>query len=296
MSTFSKIAQGLRLTGVSGATNDMVGNWLKGLGLAGATPDMLFAYLRSTGLTGSLSDMLSAYVFPLSAITKVLVDLDGTSNGYYSFSSPQVFTDDFEIEIDFRSTNTGITQSLFGRDTQGTYLQLRSNGDVLFFLEGTAVNASGNFDDGELHTARVLRSGFNINLFIDGTSLASSTSSASLVITKLGGWGNAFSNYFKGVLSNARLNNTTTPANSLVFGLDNLTGNTEVNNGITLTYERIAETVSIRDTYDLSANESQWVGSLQTIDIATQTGTNATTYSGSPTTYSGSPTIYSGEV
>ena len=76
--------------------------------------------------------------------------------------------------------------------------------------------------------------------------------------------------FLNGILSNLSLENITTPANSLAFTLGELTANSEVNNGVTLTYNNIATTQDVRDTYTLSSDGTQWVGALQTIDIAAQ--------------------------
>jgi hypothetical protein len=263
MSTFSKIAQGLRLTGVSGATNDMVGNWLKGVGLAGATPDMLFTYLRSTGLTGSLSDMLSAYVFS-SVQDKVLIDLSPTSNGFYTLSTPKIFAADFEIEIDFVSTNQSENQHLTGAVSFNRYEILFSNNNNLIVYDGSIGASVHNITglpylNGKLHTIKATRVGGLQSLFINGTLVASSTRAVGNATIDCLGSRERTTSFSNGIISDVKLTDITTPANSLEFGLDNLTGNTETNNGVTLTYNNIGTGTDVRDTYTLIGND--YIGS-----------------------------------
>jgi hypothetical protein len=273
MSTFSKIAQGLRLTGVTGATNDMVGNWLKGLGLAGATPDMLFAYLRSTGLTGSLSDMLSAYVF--SAVQgKVLIDLSPTSNGFYSLSSSFVASSDHTVELDVYVSSFADRVVLVGNTNGGgTFIRINSATEILFHIAtGVSSNVSITaIPTGKLSTIKAVLVGSNIKIFLNGLLAGQGTISDPIpaseynVIGQKGGV-----NFFGGIISNVKFKDTVTLSNSLEFKLDQLTANTEVSGGVTATYQNIGTGTSVRNTYVLSNDGTQWVSDLRTIDIAAQ--------------------------
>jgi hypothetical protein len=263
MSTFSKIAQGLRLTGVTGATNDMVGNWLKGVGLAGATPDMLFTYLRSTGLTGSLSDMLSAYVFA-SVEDILLIDLARTGNGFYSLDSPFQPAGNFEVEFNFQTTSSG--GSLIAGAKQATdTINIDVNNQKLrsFAYVGTSlqdiITSPADVDDGVLNTAKLTYIGTTVSLYLNGGLVGTGTWNLT------GGqdilfFGRRVSvSTFNGIISNVKLKDTPTPSNNLRFGLDKATANTETNNGVTLTYNSIGTGISVRDTYTLIGND--YIGS-----------------------------------
>jgi hypothetical protein len=232
MATFSKIAQALSLTGVTGSTNDMVSNWLKGLGGSGTTPDMLFTYLRSTGLTGSLSDMLSAYVFSSG---KVLIDLSETASSFYSLGADWVAAGDYSVEVDFVTTNTGDTK-LIGGDDNKFILRLGNDGTLAVLIgDGSSYGFtlfSGNLNaqDGRLHTAKALINSSGMELFLDGASVASNNSVVNIntVINKLGAFGTTASNqFFDGIISNVKLTDIDTLANSLEFKLNKLTANIE---------------------------------------------------------------------
>jgi hypothetical protein len=273
MSTFSKIAQGLRLTGVTGATNDMVGNWLKELGLAGATPDMLFTYLRSTGLTGSLSDMLSAYVFS-SVQDKVLVDLSPTSGGFYSLSNDWVTTADYSIKCNiYISDVSGISVAamIFGDSNSGNNcIFVRPDGSIeIRDTSGTSRSSGSVITSAKLHTIEYIVLSGNITGYLNGVKFLSSISFGNISFNSIGvRQTNQF--FFEGIIADVGLTDTTTPANSLEFKLNELTANTETNNGVTLTYNNIGTGTSVRNTYVLSNGGTQYISDLRTIDIAAQ--------------------------
>ena len=136
MATYSKIAQGLRESGVTGTTNDIVSNWLKGKALVGTTPDMLFTYLRSTGLVGTLSDMLSTYVF--SAVTPVTDGMTLTaswtdfSTGYNDLVNAVTASVRVDVTIN-TSTDSGVLMESGGT---GSGLVLYVYAGVLYFQCG----------------------------------------------------------------------------------------------------------------------------------------------------------------
>jgi hypothetical protein len=269
MSTFSKIAQGLRLTGATGTTNDIVSNWLKGLGGSGTTPDMLFAHLRSLGLTGSLSDMLSAFVFS-SVEEKVLIDLSPTSGAFYSLDSEFVATDEFEAEIDFLTSSTDSFSMILGGSSAGDYLAIRGGGQLRLSIGGAVFNqTTGGYNDGVLHTVKISRVGTTVSISADGVTLVTATNTDPFKVDSVGTWANN-SFYFKGIESNLRLTDVDTPANNLEFNLNQLTANTETSSGVTATYNNIGTANTIRNTYELSADGTQLISDLRTIDIAAQ--------------------------
>ncbi len=231
MSTYSKIADGLRLIGITGCTNDIVNSWLKGLGMSGTTPDMLFSYLRSIGLTGSLSDMLSAYIFSATG-EKVLIDLSPTSNGFYSLGTPITFAGDFEIEVDFltSSPKTIISGTLESANT--IIIDVAGSKLRTFAYVGTSftgqIQSSINVDDGKLHTAKLKYIGNTASLYLNNILVDSTTwnLNGSQEIKFFGK--REARGTFSGIVSNVKLTDLTTPANSLPFKIDKLTDNFEL--------------------------------------------------------------------
>jgi hypothetical protein len=230
---------------------------------------MLFAHLRSLGLTGSLSDMLSTFVF--SALEeRVLIDLSPTSGAFYSLGSEFVATGAFEAEIDFLTSSTDSFSMILGGSSAGDYLAIRGGGELRLSINGTVFNqTTGGYNDGVLHTVKISRTGSTVSILVDGVSLLTATNTDSFKVDRVGTWANN-SFYFNGIESNLRLTDVDTPANNLEFALNQLTANTETNNGVTATYNNIGTANTIRNTYTLSADGTQLISDLRTIDIAPQ--------------------------
>ena len=270
MSTYSKIADGLRLIGITGCTNDIVNSWLKGLGMSGTTPDMLFSYLRSIGLTGSLSDMLSAYIF--SAIEeKVLIDLSETSGSFYSLGTEWVASGDYSTEI--YAYFTGDLMRLHGNSANfGSRGLITADGAIFWSPEEdqstTAQTGNSLVPTNKLSLIKLERIGTVGKIYLNGNLVLTATVTTGPA--KINMFGKQETRVSGGLISEPYLTDLTTPANSLVFNLDQLTANTEINNGVTLTYQNIGTGTDVRDTYTLSNGDTQWISDLRTIDIAAQ--------------------------
>ena len=223
-----------------------------------------------TSLTGFVIDnqathLNGAVIYGVTVSTgditsKVLINLEPTASAHYSLSQVIELTGHFEVEIMVESTSDGIKKIFDGNSTSNR-LDVTLNDSTIgardYFTPWVdGVQTSTLPTDGKLHTLKLVR---------DATNADQETKRIGLIGVRY-----SITQSFNGILSDFKYTDITTPANSLVFGLDNLTGNTEINNGVTLTYQNIATTVDVRDTYTLSNNGTQWVGSLQTIDIAAQ--------------------------
>ena len=247
MATYNTIANGLRLAGTVGCTNDIVNSWLKGLGVTGTTPDMLFAYLRSTGLTGTLSDMLSAYVFSSGT---VLIDLSPTSNGHYTLGTDSVLTTAYKLGISTILPTASTTYALYGRASSATdYLKILSSGYLSLDVDGTVVTSTTlATKDSKFREYSVTLEG-NDFIFKEKDAVISTvtnaTAAAKTLTLNLIANSNGAS-FYQGTLADAVIG-------SIKFGLNELTANTETNNGVTLTYQNIGTGIDVRDTYTLIA-------------------------------------------
>jgi hypothetical protein len=255
MESLSTIAQGLRLIGVTGATNDIVSNWLKGLGRSGTTPDMLFAYLRSTGLKGSLSDMLSAYIF--GQIN--LIDLDSTAGAHYLLGTPFVALADFSLPVYF-VTSSSTTQIIFGDSLSAdSFIAILSTGVIRTKIAGVSIDSTAVFNDGEEHYLVPSREGSAVTVYVDGVLAASGTASGTVTLDSAGR--NINNAPFDGVLSRPHFIDNTTSANSQYYKLNQLTANSETSDTYTLTYQNIALGAPTRDTYTLVDAGTKYLGS-----------------------------------
>jgi hypothetical protein len=203
--------------------------------------------------------------------TIVFIELEAAASAYYSLSTPWVAAGGFRIPFHFQTTmSSGLGVLLGNSSTSANFVLMDgATGKIRTNVppQVGAVYSSGSFNDGKLHYGLLVKSGTTLTTYIDGVAELVRTGATDPVIFDMFG-GNAFGNYFDGILSNPKLTDISTPANSLAFTLGELTANSEVNNGVTLTYNNIATTQDVRDTYTLSNNDTQWVGALQTIDIA----------------------------
>tara|TARA_R110002124_G_scaffold74641_1_gene200367 strand:- start:368 stop:1096 length:729 start_codon:yes stop_codon:yes gene_type:complete len=208
-------------------------------------------------------------------ITKNFINLLGDPpQAYYELDTPWVASGDFEIEVDFSTTSLDLMYLANNTSAGSNYLRI-SGGQLRLRLNdgstSTTVSSTTGYDDGILHNVVCGVKGGVQFMTVDGIVEAEVTNNTPNPNTNFNIIGtSANSAYFQGIISDVKLTDITAPANSLSFGLDNLTGDTEVNNGVTLNYRNIAETSDVRDTYTLSNNDTQWISDLRTIDIAEQ--------------------------
>ena len=196
-------------------------------------------------------------------ITKNFIDLPGDSaQSYYELDTPWVAAGDFEVEFDFTASFGNTFRNITGAIAESRYEILFTNSnDFTAFdaVEGQRIVtvAGAPYTDGKLHSCKVTRVGGLQSLFLDGVLMGSKTMPVHAVSFDAFGNKGTTTNRYEGIVSNLKLTDVSTPANSLAFGLDNLTGDTEVNNGVTLTYENIA--LDVRETYTLV--DGDWLGS-----------------------------------
>jgi hypothetical protein len=167
----------------------------------------------------------------VSAITKVLIDLSPTSNGFYSLGTPIVFAADFEVELDFVSalgTNEHITGAVSGDRYE---IQFLSNDNLLVFdssIDTVVLDIAGAaYRDLKLHAIKITRVGGLQSFFVDGTNVGSGTFSVGPATIDCFGTRERATLFFEGIISDVKLTDITTPANSLEFELNKLTDNFE---------------------------------------------------------------------
>jgi hypothetical protein len=226
----------------------------------------LLARALSRGLSRTLDSSLSG------VSTEVLIRLENpTANASYSLDTDFVVgsSQDFAVSGYFVFDND--EGHLFS-DTNGFSRIAIFDGDV--FAQGLigSLSSTAFLTDNKQHFIYISRIAGSFVFKVDGVTLltASNTDSFTInAIAQIRGQSTAVPR-FAGNVSQVSLTHITTPANSLFFELNNLTANTEVNNGVTLTYNNIATTTDVRNTYTLSNGGTQWISNLRTIDIAAQ--------------------------
>ena len=227
-------------------------------------------------LTKQLSTSLNTALSGVAeAITRVLVDLSPTSNGFYSLNSSFIAASDHTVECDFYASSFASRVVLVGNtDAGGTFIRINSATEIIFHIVSgvvVTVTLSQAIPANKLSKIKTVLVGSNLKIFLNGVLVGQGTVSGTLqaanynVIGQKGGV-----DYFDGIISNVKFKDTVTLSNKLDFALNKLTANTETNNGVTLTYNNIGTANTIRDTYTLSADGTQLISDLRTIDIAAQ--------------------------
>jgi hypothetical protein len=216
------------------------------------------------GLARPLFRALSGAV---SVITKVFVELELSALSHYTLSSSLSLTADFKITAYVTENKNGEAVSVLAGESTNNFIARNSSTTIRVQFAGTAFNYSNStLSDGKLHSLVIERISNTVTVYVDGISAGSNTHAGTFTISAIGSRNDAFN--WDGIISDIEIEDTTTPANTVFFALNDLTGSTETNNGITATYQNIATTADVRDTYTLNGAGNAWVGSLQTIDIA----------------------------
>ena len=223
--------------------NDLLYDKLGTLGFVGALPDRAYNHLGSLGYTGAMNDRLSlaggyrAYVEGLlgavAAITKNFINLLGDPpQAYYELATPWVATGDFEIEVDFSTTNA-TTQYLVAYNVaspSSNWIGIHNSNYLVIRVANQDYNilSTPSLQDGKLHHLKVVRIGAELTTTLDGVEIARvSVNTNSAYWAKIGERGTGV-DFFKGIISDVKLTDITTPANSLSFGLDELTQDYEL--------------------------------------------------------------------
>ena len=230
-------------------------------------------------LSTSLNSALSGVA---SAITRVLIDLSPTSSGFYSLGTDSVLTTAYTLSIDAILPTASTTYAIYGKESDANnYLKILSTGYLSLDVDGTVVTSTAlATKDSKLRVYSVTLSGNDFIFKESGTTVSTvtnATAAAKTLTLNLIGKSNAGEFYF-GILSNSNIN-------GLNFALNQLTTNTETNNGVTATYQNIGTASTIRGTYTLT--DGGWAGSeviWQPINLqANWTAVNATALT--PTTW-----------
>ena len=178
----------------------------------------------------SLNDcMYNWFANAVGVITKVFINLEPIAPAYYSLSTPWVTSGDFEIEVDFATTASSGIMLIGDNFNTNYYFRTNSDGQFVAYSSGVLKTfLTANYQDGKLHNVKFILTGTSLVCVLDGVATAGQT-----IVPFIGannfkvGTNSVLNRYFDGILSNVKLTDITTPANSLSFGLDELTGDIE---------------------------------------------------------------------
>jgi hypothetical protein len=230
--TPSKLSRFLRTNGFTGSVNDVTHKWLQSEGYEGQLNSMWDNFLDAEGLVGSFADKLSQWK-RASFIRRYFNTLDPIQTSHYTIANPITFAGDFEIEVEFVTSKTGVEQHLLDSSADILCKMTLSATGLAKFLVGDgsiwAVNITGttNLSDGRLHTVKCSKVGNFYNIIVDGNQEATRTSATPVTpsITQVGRRANG-TNYFDGIIANVKFTDLTN-ATTTTFALDTPEGDIE---------------------------------------------------------------------
>ena len=218
-----------------------------------------------SGLSDSAGNVIedvtvSVVVQVVEVTSRVFINLETTSNSYYSLSTPVLFSGDFEIAVSFSTLdNSGTLLSGSKQSTDIIAMDVLFGKLRAFCFVGTSLqtvlSSTVDVNNGKLNRAKLRYIGGTAYLYFNNTIVDSGTWSLTggqdiKLFGKRSG-----SNSLQGITADVELTDITTPANSFVFPLDNLTSNTETSNGVTLTYQNISTEADVRKEFETVDNK-----------------------------------------
>jgi hypothetical protein len=175
----------------------------------------------------------------VSAITKVLIDLSPTSNGFYSLGTDSVLTTAYKLGASTVLPTASTTYALFGRASSATdYLKLLSSGYLSLDVNGTVVTSTAlATKDSEYREYSVTLDG-NDFVFRENTTVISTVTNATaaaktLTLNLIGNSNGA--NFYLGILADPVMGTLEFKLNKLTdnfeYPVNNVFGGEEVTNG-----------------------------------------------------------------
>ena len=181
--------------------------------------------IRST-ISKMVRSMITTLINPFDGLlSRYFVTLDPVLNSHYEMAAPITFTGDFEIEVEFSTTNTA-NQILIGDNHNVNYylnMDVDSFNVLISGTQSTFFFSPQTPHDGKLHKIKYKLVGVSLELFLDGISLGSQTvvpyTGASNFII---GNSNSVNFYFDGIIANVKLTDQSGASDvATTFKLDN---------------------------------------------------------------------------
>jgi hypothetical protein len=182
-----------------------------------------------------LSSVLSSVLKIVSpvelAITEFFIKLSSTAGSFYSLGTPTVYDGDFEVEFKFQLSELTQDYIIVGSAASDNYLRIdAANNGFDFKIGGSFKSNDGTYSfDNKLHKGIFRRIGSVGQVEVDGVLVvnAQGVNTSPFQVAYIAARQNLLSNFFNGIISDVKLTDLDTPANSLVFKLNKLTDNFE---------------------------------------------------------------------
>ena len=181
--------------------------------------------IRST-ISKMVRSMITTIINPFDGLlSRYFVTLDPVLNSYYEMAAPITFAGDFEIEVEFSTTNTNNQILLGDSHTASIYFNI-DIGSINAHISGS--QSAFTFGpqtphDGKLHKVKYKLTGASLEVFLDGTSLGSHTFTPYTGANNFRiGNANSHNAYFDGIIANAKFTDKSGASDVVTtFKLDN---------------------------------------------------------------------------
>ena len=161
----------------------------------------------------------------VAPITRTFIDLDPIANAYYEMAAPITFAGDFEIEFDVYASALS-DNAVFGAiDGSGSFIRLVDASNFRLQLDGShlsTISLSTPIPLDKLSSLKVILSGNDATVFVDGVLSGSHTFSSgwTFTVSLIGQKGGV--NYFNGIIANAKFTDKSGASDVVTtFRLDN---------------------------------------------------------------------------
>ena len=186
--------------------------------------------IRST-ISKMVRSMITTIINPFDGLlSRYFVTLDPVLNSHYEIAQPITFSGDFEIEVEFSTTDT-TNQILLG-DTHSTSMYFNISANIDVWVSNVRYRFSYGSQtphDGKLHKVKYKLTSTSLEVFLDGTSLGliiitPYTGANNFII----GNSNSVNFYFDGIIANAKFTDQSGASDVVTtFKLDQATANIE---------------------------------------------------------------------
>ena len=203
-------------------------NYISGVSFAGPLSLDNLASVTGFVIDNNLTPVNGAVISGFTSEIRVMINLESTAGAYYGLSENWVATRDYSIEQEVLFKGDlirlhGNIGNLYNRAF------IRSDGSILWFADGVGASiesATSVAPVNKLSIIKVERVGSTGKIYVNGTLVFTATvPTGTATVNTNGNQNGAISG---GLLSNPKLTDLSTPANSLNFGLDELTQNFEL--------------------------------------------------------------------
>jgi hypothetical protein len=200
---------------------------------------------------------------------EVLIRLHKTANSFYSLSNNWVTTADYSIKCNIYISDVSAISTaamIFGNTNNGNNcIFVRPDGSIeIRDTSGTSRSSGNVITSDKLHTIEYIVSSGSITGYLNNVEFLPPTSFGNISFNRIGvRQTNAY--FFEGIIADVKLTDTTTPANSLEFKINKLTGNFELPANNVLSSEKITNG-------DFTNGTTGWTGASASSSVSVVNG------------------------